>query len=293
MKVILSRKGMDSENGGIPSPIIQTKHGIRKFYSLPIPAENSDIKYDELHLFDDLKVSDFIADLGLKSRKYDVCHLDPDIRESYLEQRPIDWKRCFGQVNIPQTHLENNQIGIGDVFLFFGWFKRAEYKNGKFQYVKDKDYPNGFHAIYSYLQINEIYKPNKEKTPAWLEYHPHVKYKKEIKFKNINNTIYVATELFNYPQHFNKNGSASFVFKEDLILTKKGQPNRTLWELPVELHPRSGVKLSYNPAHKWDIKDNKAILESVSQGQEFVFCDVEANVEKWCIDLIKNHTVTD
>ena len=293
MKVILSRKGMDSENGGIPSPIIQSKHGYWKFYSLPIPTVNSDIRYDELYLFDDMKASNFIEDLGLKSRKYEFCHLDPDIRESYLNQRPIGWKRCFGQVKSAQTHLENNQIGIGDIFLFFGWFKKAEYKNGKFKYITDKDYPNGFHAIYSFLQINEIYKPNTQKTPAWLNYHPHVKFKNETEFKNDNNTIYVATEMINYPKHFNKNGSISFVFSEDLILTKKGQPNRTVWELPIELHPNSGVKLSYNSSDRWGIENNRATLKSASKGQEFVFSDVEANVEKWCIELIKMHTVTD
>jgi len=293
MKVILSRKGMDSENGGIPSPIIQSKYGYWKFYSLPIPTENSDITYSDLYLYDDVKVSNFINDIAPKSRRYEFCHLDPDIRESYLKERPIGWKRNFGQVKSAQTHLENNQIGIGDVFLFFGWFQKAEYSDGKFRYLKDKEYPNGFHAIYSYLQINEIYKPNKQKTPEWLDYHPHVKFKAESEFNNDNNTIYTASELFNYPKHFNKNGSISFVFSEDLILTKKGQRNRTLWELPIELHPNSGVQLSYNSSDKWDVENNKAILKSASKGQEFVFADVEANVEKWCINIIKMHGVTD
>lgn len=293
MKVILSRKGMDSEYGGIPSPIIQSKHGYWKFYSMPIPTENSDIRYDDLYLFDEVKASSFIKDLGLKSRKYEFCHLDPDIRESYLKERPIGWRRNFGQVKAAQTHLENNQIGIGDVFLFFGWFKRAEYVNGKFQYIKDKDFPNGFHAIYSYLQIKEIYRPNNQKTPEWLDYHPHVKYQNEDEFNNDNNTIYVTSELFNYPEHFNKNGSISFVFSDDLILTKKGQPNRTTWELPIELHPNSGVKLSYNTIDRWTIENNKAILKSASKGQEFIFTDSEETVEKWCIELIKMHSVTD
>lgn len=293
MKVILSRKGMDSEYGGIPSPIIWSDLGYWKYYSLPIPTENSDIKYSDLQLFDNFTVSDFLNDLAPKSRKYEFCHLDPDIKESYLKERPTGWKRCFGQVKSAQSHLENNQIGIGDVFLFFGWFKRAEYKNGKFQYIKDKDYPNGFHAIYSYLQIDQIFKPNTGKTPEWLNYHPHVKYKNKEEFKNDNNTVYVAAELFNYPKHFNKNGSVSFVFSQDLILTKKGQPNRTLWELPLELHPNNGIKLSYNPSEKWTIDNNKAILKSASKGQEFIFTDFEANVQKWCVELIKMHTVTD
>ena len=293
MKVILSRKGMDSENGGIPSPIIQSDRGFWKFYSLPIPTENSDIKYSDLYFFDHVTASSFISDLAPKSRKYEYCHLDPDIRESYLKERPNGWKRNFGQVKSAQTHLENNKIGEGDVFLFFGWFQKAEYRNGKFQYLKDNDYPNGFHAIYSYLQISEIYKPNINKVPEWLYYHPHVKFKDEFEFKNNNNTIYVANEFFNYPKNVIKNGSTSFVFSEDLILTKKGQRNRTLWELPIELHPDSGVQLSYNSFDKWKIESNKALLKSASRGQEFIFCDVEENAENWCINLIKMHSVTD
>lgn len=119
MKVILSRKGMDSEYGGIPSPIIKSENGDWKFYSLPIPTENSDIKYDDLNLFDDIRVSTFINDVAPKSRRYEFCHLDPDIRESSLNERPIGWKRNFGQVKSAQSHLQNNQIGIGDVFFVF------------------------------------------------------------------------------------------------------------------------------------------------------------------------------
>jgi hypothetical protein len=293
MKVIISRKGMDSQYGGIPSPVIKSEHGYWKFYSLPIPSKYSDIKYSDLYLFDDVKVSDFLIDLAPKSREYDLCHLDPDIRESCHRHRPVGWKRNFGQVKSAQSHLENHQIEIGDVFLFFGWFQFAEYLNGKFHYIKDKEYPNGFHAIYSYLQISEIVKPNVEETPEWLQYHPHVKYRDMDEFNKKNNTIYIASELFNYHKPFNKNGSIFFVFSEDLILTKRSQPNRSTWELPVDFHPDNGVKLSYNPESRWSLENGKAILKSAGKGQEFIFTDKDSKVEKWCIDLIKMHTVTD
>lgn len=294
MKIVLSRKGMDSEYGGIPSPVIQSEHGYWKFHSVPIPTENSDIRYSDLSLFDDFKVSNFLADIPQKSRRSEFCHLDPDIRESYIHQRPIGWQRNFGQVKSAQSHLNNNGIGIGDVFLFFGWFQRAALIDGKFQFIKDLDYPNGFHAIYSYLQISEIYKPNIQNAPDWLDYHPHVKYKDTDEFNNDNNTIYAAKELFDYPEHFNKNGSASFVFSEDLILTKKGQPNRSLWELPLELHPDSRLKLSYHLNEKrWSVENNRAILKSTGRGQEFIFTDMDAKAEKWGIDLIKMNSVTD
>ncbi len=117
--------------------------------------------------------------------------------------------------------------------------------------------------------------------------------KNQSKFSNHNNTIYIAGEQFKYPKYFNKNGSISFVFSENLILTKKGQANRSRWELPIELHPDNGVKLTYNPPKKWSTELNKAILKSANIGQEFVFYDVDSKVEDWCVNLIKHSTVTD
>lgn len=293
MKVILSRKGMDSQYGGIPSPIIKSEYSYSKFFSLPIPTVNSNLRYKDLFMFDNNKVSDFLNDLGKKTINYDLCHLDPDIRKTCLKIRPPEWKRNFGQVGIAQQHLLKNQIEKGDVFLFFGWFQYAEYKNGKFQFIKNDEFPNGFHAIYSYLQIDQIYKPNIEEIPVWLRYHPHFQFRNESEFKNPNNTIYVASEKFNYSPSFNKNGSISFVFDKSLILTKSGESRRSRWELPIEFHPQNGISLSYNPIKRWQIKNGKAILDSSARGQEFIFSDKNQVVENWCIELIKMHTVTD
>jgi len=44
MKVILSRKGFDSENGGYPSPILPN----RQMISLLIPDQEDDIRYSEV-----------------------------------------------------------------------------------------------------------------------------------------------------------------------------------------------------------------------------------------------------
>lgn len=293
MKVILSRKGMDSQYGGIPSPIIRSELGYWKYYSLPIPSNNSQIKYDDIYLFDNIPVSKFIHDVAPNYKQSKYCHLDPDIRESTLKNRPKEWKRSFGQVKQAQAHLENNGIDKGDVFLFFGWFQFAELKNGKFKYISNTDYPNGFHAIYGYLQIDKIIKPNISSSPKWLDYHPHVKYKDREEFKSPNNTIYISDNLFKYPIHFNKNGSVMFAFSDDLILTKKGQNNRTIWQLPKNLHPNNGIELTYNPSNNWTIEGEYSILKSASRGQEFIFKDVQGIVEKWCIETIRMHTVTD
>lgn len=286
---------MDSTSGGIPSPIIKTEYGNSKYYPIPIPFENSCIKYSDLTLFNGKTIWDFINDVAPQNKiKYSTCHLDPDLRKSYLDERPEGWQRAFGQTMQAQAHLEKYDIGVGDVILFFGWFKFAQLKGGTFSYINDKNYPNGFHAIYGYLQIDKIFKPNQESVPSWLSEHPHVNHKGERYFTSRNNTIYTSKELFEYPQNtFNKNGAICFSFAESLILTQPG-PLRSTWQLPSFMHPNFGVNLSYNPASKWSLEGDKAILKSAGRGQEFVFTsDPNNEVEKWCINLIKHSTVTD
>jgi hypothetical protein len=295
MKVILSRKGLDSENGGIPSPIIQNSYGEWRMYPIPIPRANTDVNYSDLTLFDDYKVSDFLKDVAFKSKGAETCHLDPDIRQPYLHNRPLGWHRAFGQSRTAQDHLKKFGVGEGDVFLFYGWFQFAEVKNGKFRYVKNKDYPNGFHAIYGYLQVDKVIDPNGNDVPPWLADHPHVKLKDSAPYRYKSNVVYTSTDFFFYKnQRVDKKGSILFTFSDDLILTRKGQQNRTIWELPSLFHPDNGVQLSYNPANNWDKMLDKAVLRSARRGQEFVVkADPEGKVEQWCYELITSHSVTD
>lgn len=293
MKVILSRKGMDSQYGGIPSPIIKSDSSESKFYSLPIPTKNSEIKYEDLVLYNDIPVSKFIYDVKPNYSQSNVCHLDPDIRESAYLKRPENWQRCFGQVKQAQSHLQNNGVGIGDVFLFFGWFQFAELIEGTFRYIKNSTYPNGFHAIYGYMQIDEIIKPNCESSPEWLVYHPHVKHKDKDEFNSTNNTVYLADNSFKYQIPVDKSGSGMFRFSDELILTQEGQDKRTIWQLPLEFHPDNGVKLTYNSEKNWSKKDEKSILNSASRGQEFIFLEDKGIAEGWCVNLIKKYAFSD
>ena len=51
-------------------------------------------------------------------------HLDPDLQEQARPRAP-GWLPLFGQVDAAQSHLENCGVGVGDLFLFFGWFRRT------------------------------------------------------------------------------------------------------------------------------------------------------------------------
>jgi len=61
--------------------------------------------------------------LGIKKYSDDTAvHLDPDINASAI-QRKDQWKGIFGQSSAAQSHLSKKNIEVGDIFLFFGWFK--------------------------------------------------------------------------------------------------------------------------------------------------------------------------
>ena len=80
MKVILSRKGFDSANGGIVSPIFEDG----TMLSFPIPSKDHDkdkITYNELTC-NGVMLYKILADLGYSGNE--CCHLDPDLNNAGL-----------------------------------------------------------------------------------------------------------------------------------------------------------------------------------------------------------------
>ncbi|MCV6603932.1 MAG: hypothetical protein OIF34_01405, partial [Porticoccaceae bacterium] len=121
MNIIFSRKGFDSSAGGIPSPILPDG----TLLPLPIPQTDGPIKFSQLHHTDQSgrtqSLSSIISQLGGKGWR-GRCHLDPDLDASLIA-RPEGWLPAFGQFGCAQRHLEQEQVGRGDLFLFFGWFR--------------------------------------------------------------------------------------------------------------------------------------------------------------------------
>jgi hypothetical protein len=138
MKVILSRKGLDSAFGGYPSPILPSG----EMASLPIPLDD-DIMYSELRIgvstFYDLmkdlrpKIKPQRQGKWVDLNEATICHLDPDIFGNSIE-RELGWKGCYGQIDAAQSHPENQQASEDDLFLFFGWFRKTRYHNGKLEF---------------------------------------------------------------------------------------------------------------------------------------------------------------
>ena len=85
MRVILSRKGFDSQYGGMPSPILPDG----TLLSLPIPSKTDmETKYRDLY-YGNSSYYDIIHTLSPNNKikeEYN-CHLDPDIRGA-IKDRP-------------------------------------------------------------------------------------------------------------------------------------------------------------------------------------------------------------
>lgn len=272
MKVIFSRKGFDSAHGGYPSPILP--NGL--LVSLPIPEVEDKIKYSELRLdgktyfeiMKELKPKILYDGKWHELDKETKCHLDPDIYEKIID-REGEWRAAFGQVGAAQAHLgkENQNINVGDIFLFFGWFKRTEHKEGKLKFVRGAP---DLHVIFGYLQIGKIC-PLDGTCPIELpvfKRHPHLKY---TKVQYPNNTLYAAQE---------ENGAGVFAFHKDLILTKEGFP-RSRWDLPAFFRE---AEISYHTKAGW----KGGYFQSAAIGQEFVVSE-NKEVEKWAKNILDKH----
>lgn len=125
MKIVFSRKGFDSSAGGVASPILPDG----TLVSLPIPDPGSHITYDDLTRHE-YPLGQMVEDLTEKEiRRDDKVHLDPDLEiGAYL--RTPGWRPLFGQDGAAQGHLRNSGIKEGDLFLYFGWFRKVEFVNG-------------------------------------------------------------------------------------------------------------------------------------------------------------------
>ena len=163
-RVILSRKGFDSKYGGRPSPIFKNDD----IFSLPIPQNGkSPKKYHELK-FNGINGTQALKEVSATQvTSEDFCHYDPALNDKI---------GLFGQAGSAQSELKNNGVGIGDLFLFFGWFKK-------------KDDPKiNIHKIFGWLQIEEILEGDNQISNFLKKYnlsHPHDPKYRQYK----NNTI--------------------------------------------------------------------------------------------------------
>ena len=232
VKVILSRKGFDSANGGLPSPIMPDG----TLLSMPIPSDD-DMSYDELN-YKGTTYSEILHQLA-PNKSFRHCHVDPDIRENCRVNRIQNWIPAFGQIGSAQGVLNKAGVEVGDIFLFFGWFRRVELRNGEYHFVhrnKGDFYDSSdLHIIYGYMQIGEIIRDGTQ--IAKYVWHPH---SMDSRINISSNTLYAPTEKLSIIPELN--GYGTLDYRTDRVLTMKGQ-NRATWNdfsflLPEHIYGR-------------------------------------------------------
>ena len=236
MKLILSRKGFDSSNGGGPSPIIDGR-----LVPLPIPGGyRSKTRYLDIGFG---PIVERVTSGRIQGRYH--CHYDPMFEDG----------RCaFGQVNASQSHLDNQKVGVGDLFLFWGLYQPFPRLGGKRAGMH--------HRIFGCLQVEDVRPlgaiPGPEDQPdGFTHRHPHT-----LGTWGPNNTLYLGS------------GHITSAATDELRLTAPGEKRPSAWKVPRFLRE---VRMTYHDDPKrWRAcrDDPKSChVLAVPRGQEFV-CDL-------------------
>lgn len=274
MKIIFSRKGFDDAYGGSASPILPNG----TLLSLPIPTKPKEkgIAYKDL-TYEGRSYLHILKELGIKlsSQK---CHLDPDLVDRRTEQIK-EWQPAFGQQGAAAKHLMNERVEAGDLFLFFGTFKRT-FLDAKNKLQFENDHPR--HILFGYLLISEcieVYQMTAAQKDKF-HWHPHIQndYGK-------NNLLFISPK-----KHIDlKRSAGTFKYSDDLVLTRNGY-RKSIWELPSFFHPDNNVKISrHKKISRFQKRANSTILQTIGIGQDFVVHSENDRIKEWALNLLQSH----
>jgi hypothetical protein len=310
MKIILSRKGFDSKNGEVASPIFSAGDGELRLFSLPIPLAQATCEYQDIS-WSEGNVRELIAALRGNKRKPlpNTPHLDPDLHHGALNHRHPGWRPIFGQNSGPESQLQ--KAGVAHpmdpanrpLFLFFGWYREIQHTQIGYRYRHGAP---DLHAFFGWLQVErKIILTGSSSREAvirampWAASHPHVACSYYDKGKN---AIYVAPQPGSASDQLILNGRktglpASGTFRrfvpEVHTLTMKGK-SRRYWRVPYWFYRNGEPGLGmHGKRTRWAAipNDSEHIqLQSVDIGQEFVFDSTEHEEEKvftWIESIIQ------
>jgi len=276
-RIILTRKGCDSgkSSGGMASPILPCGC----LCSVPIPYPKGGIPYSEVR-FGRRSLQDICIELNGEWQADSKAHLDPDLRENALANRPSGWSPAFGQTGIAERHLFKQGVSKGDLFIFFGWFRETEMIQGRLQF-SEKD-TNGRHIIYGWLTVEDVFEVGKQELATHLQFlaeHAHTKF-----VKTEPNRIYIGS----------KGGAGVFPkLAPELVLTKPGCEKRSIWKLPPafgSVYERPMLTYHKNKEKRWYKENDDICLKTVGRGQEFVLdCEEHPAVRDHFLNLIESN----
>lgn len=301
MKLILSRKGFDSASGGCPSPIFPDgTDKMKAMYSLPIPdcSWQDEVAYRDL-VFDGVNNGVKVGSLvdGLTAGRIGAihrAHLDPDVNPAYRPDEK-DWRGLFGQAGAAEHHLCDQEVGEGDLFLFFGLYRRVEEAQGRWGFVKGSP---SQHVLWGYLQVGDVIRDvnsfrsnlNQGEVEPHLQQvkgHPHFQY------RGSPNTIYVSSQSLSVGRGRQAPGAGLFRGYDDrLLLTDPNGRGVTYWRLPKIFHPHPPkTPLTYYGKREWTLKGDYTYVQRNGPGQEFVLDldrDKYDGVKDWALALIRD-----
>ena len=282
MKLILSRKGFDSASGGCPSPIFPDA----TMFSLPIPdCGRSSPTYGDLP-HPQADIGQLVYDLTRKKRDpirpNRSVHMSPDLKP------PKGCPQLFDQADAALGHLDNEGVTKGDLFLFFGLYRKVSQPADGWRFVRGE---REQHVLWGWLQVGEVRQPKEGD---------------ELQCSCGNgNRRYVASDDLDLGDGAIAAGAGVFPkLDERLVLTLDGRP-KSHWKLPRCFYPGGDkqplshhrdrcrvLKATYMSPDPWKPRwkpnnDDYAYLESVGRGQEFVL-DLCAypKVKDWASNLI-------
>ena len=252
MKVIFSRKGVDSAAGRIASALIGGRP-----VSLPIPdGPTSPTRYEQLAE----PMASLAAHLSAgRLAGNQVCHLDPDIDEAALPERPQGWRGTLGQAGSALSHLRNQGVGEGDLFLFWGLYRKVSILNDRWHYVGPRR-----HCLFGWLKVGRILDVGTDgrrllADDPWLVSHPHAQ-----AGRKGHDAIYVSADTCELE---GRSFPGSGMFRKAVMLTDEESRLPSVWRIPQWLNPNDGgTGLSCHPIQRFE----GSLLRSAPRGQEFV-----------------------
>ena len=291
-RVVLSRKGSDAAWGGRSSLRVGDE-----LISLPIPESASRAQAAGQSgvgvRYGDLPRHARVGALQEHLRAIDAgrfVHLDPDLRpELRPELRPDlpprllarkvragqqvrvgqgrvgqSQERLFGQEGAAERHLRNQEVGPGDLFLFFGWFREATLQNGVWTRRGAEE-----HCLWGWLQIAESHAVSSAAAATgldWAAHHPHVAHWDRY---DRHNRLYRARRRLSFAPAVP--GAGVFRWHPELTLTQRctAGATRSQWCLPGFIR-RTGLTYNQVDGPRCPAARGRVHLSSAPIGQEFV-----------------------
>jgi hypothetical protein len=168
-------------------------------------------------------------------------------------------------------------VGVGDLFLFFGWF-RGTRREGRGLRFTGPD----LHVLWGWLEVGAVVAVEPATDLPWS--HPHLDGRDLDRYARAN-TLYLAADRLALDPALP--GAGKFrALAPALRLTAEGA-TRSVWDLPAALHPSAlPAPLTWHAPPRWsDPVDGRTRLRSAARGQEFVLPATEG-VRGWAASVL-------